>query len=95
MGDDLVHDNGTDSQENPINNSNRNKCIWSEREIEKLIAIDTEERLKTYGFMEILKKRWNEEFSEKTHNGVKDLSNKASRFKKEEKGCKDLQNLGV
>ena len=30
----IVQDNGTDLQENPINNSNLNKRIWSEREID-------------------------------------------------------------
>lgn len=43
--------NGTDSQESPINNNNLN------REIERLIANDTEEKLKGYGFMKRLKKR--------------------------------------
>ena len=28
----VVQDNGTDSQENPIKNNNSNKCIWSGRE---------------------------------------------------------------
>lgn len=51
--------NGTDSQESPINNNNLN------REIERLIANDTEEKLKGYGFMKRLKKRWEEEFSDK------------------------------
>ena len=54
----IVQDNGTDSQENTINhNNNLSKRIWSGREIERLIAIDPEERLKGYGFMERLKKR--------------------------------------
>ena len=54
----IVQDNGTDSQENTINhNNNLSKHIWSGREIERLIAIDPEERLKGYGFMERLKKR--------------------------------------
>ena len=51
----VVQDNGTDSEENQINNINLNKRIWSEREMERLIAIDTEERLKGYRFMEKLK----------------------------------------
>ena len=51
----VVQDNSTDSEENPINNINLNKRIWSEREIERLIAIDTEERPKGYRFMEKLK----------------------------------------
>ena len=88
----MVQDNGTDSQEKPINNSNLSKRIWSEREIEKLIAINAEERLKKYGFMERLKKIWDEEFLEKTHCIAKGLRNNASRFKKRKKGSKNLQN---
>ena len=42
--------------------------------------------------MERLKKRWDEEFPEKTHYSTKDLRNNASRFKKERKGSRDLQN---
>ena len=30
----VVQNNGTDSQENPIKNNNSSKRIWSEREIE-------------------------------------------------------------
>ena len=42
--------------------------------------------------MERLKKRWGEEFLEKTHYNAKDLRNNASRFKKDRKGSRDLQN---
>ena len=67
----VVQNNGTDSQENSINNSNLNKRIWSEREIERFITIDTEGRLKGHGSMERLKKKWDEEFPEKTHITVR------------------------
>lgn len=33
---------------------------------ERKIAIETEERLKRYGFMERLEKKWDEEFPEKS-----------------------------
>ena len=78
--------NGTDSQESPINNNNLN------REIERLIANDTEEKLKGYGFMKRLKKRWQEEFSDKKNYSAKGQRNHASTFKKERKGSRDLQN---
>ena len=88
----MAQDNVTNSQEKPINNSSLRKRIWSEREIEKLVAINTEERLKIYGFMVRLKKIWDEEFPEKTHCSANGLRNNASRFKKEKKGSRDLQN---
>ena len=42
--------------------------------------------------MERLKKRWGEEFLEKTHYRARTLQNNASRSKKERKGSRDLQN---
>ena len=88
----MVQDNGTDSHENQINNNNLSKHTWSKREIARLIAINTEERLKGYKFMQSLKKRWDEEFPEKTNYNTKGLHNNASRFKIERKGNRDLQN---
>lgn len=32
LNDNVVQENGADSQENPINNNNLSKRIWSERE---------------------------------------------------------------
>ena len=62
----VVLDNGTNSQDNPINNSNINKHTCSQREIDELIAFNTEARTKGYGFKERLKKRWDDEFPDKT-----------------------------
>ena len=42
--------------------------------------------------MEKLKKKWDEEFPEKTHYSTKGLRNNASRFKKEGKRSRDLEN---
>ena len=58
-----------------------------------MIAIDTEEKLKEYRFIEGLEKRWDEEFSEKTRYNTKGLRNNASRFKKKRKRSRGLQNL--
>ena len=58
-----------------------------------MIAIDTEEKLKEYRFIERLEKRWDEEFSEKTRYDAKGLRNNAGRFKKKRKRSRGLQNL--
>ena len=42
--------------------------------------------------MERLKKKWDEEFPEKTHYSAKCLRNNASRSKKERDGSENLQN---
>ena len=48
-----------------------------------MIAIDAEEILKGYGFMERLKKRWDKEFPEKTHYSAKGLRNNSIKKEKE------------
>lgn len=88
----VVLDNGTNSQDNPINNSNINKHTCSQREIDELIAFNTEARTKGYGFKERLKKRWDDEFTDKTYYSAKGVQNIASRFKKERKRSTDSQN---
>ena len=88
----VVLDNGTNSQDNPINNSNINKHTSSQREIDELIAFNTEARTKGYGFKERLKKRWDDEFTDKTCYSAKGVQNIASRFKKERKRSTDSQN---
>lgn len=88
----VVLDNGTNSQDNPINNSNINKHTSSQREIDELIAFNTEARTKGYGFKERLKKRWDDEFTDKTYYSAKGVQNIASRFKKERKRSTDSQN---
>ena len=88
----VVLDNGTNSQDNPINNSNVNKHTSSQREIDELIAFNTEARTKGYGFKERLKKRWDDEFTDKTYYSAKGVQNIASRFKKERKRSTDSQN---
>ena len=88
----VVLDNGTNSQDNPINNSNINKHTCSQREIDELIAFNTEARTKGYGFKERLKKRWDDEFPDKTYYSAKGVQNIASRFKKERKRSTDSQN---
>ena len=42
--------------------------------------------------MERLKKKWDEEFPEKTHYSAKCLRHNASRSKKERDGSENLQN---
>ena len=88
----VVLDNGTNSQDNPINSSNINKHTSSQREIDELIAFNTEARTKGYGFKERLKKRWDDEFTDKTYYSAKGVQNIASRFKKERKRSTDSQN---
>ena len=88
----VVLDNGTSSQDNPINNSNINKHTCSQREIDELIAFNTEARTKGYGFKERLKKRGDDEFPDKTYYSAKGVQNIASRFKKERKRSTDSQN---
>ena len=53
--------------------------------MEILIAIDTAEKLKGYGFMQRLEKRWDEEFPKKTYYSTKDLQNNPVDSRKKEK----------
>ena len=91
----VVQNNGTDSQENVINNSNLNKRIQSKRERERNRVIDSKrhrrKNIKGYRFMERLENRWDEEFPEKTHYSAKGLRSNASRFKKESRKKKDAE----
>ena len=58
---------------------------WATEMKIKLIKIDDEEQSKGRGFMKIVKKRWDLEFSEEASVSIHNIRNNASRFQKEPK----------
>ena len=77
----VANNRNADSHEDATNK--HHLCSYTDEEKRFLIRINNEERQKGKGFMERMKRRWDEKYPEKTRVSKQNLRDNAIRYKKE------------